>query len=122
MNDALLDGSVEGLGEMSARVRDGLLKRNNIDTVRQLISHTREELAKTPKVGRATLDELELLLTRVGLSLAEKIDRLTRTEPLPFPSLHDRIRRIEERLDKIEGHSLLRVVGDMSGHMEPHEP
>jgi hypothetical protein len=30
--------------------------------------------------------------------------------------MHERLTRIERRLDKLEGHSLLREVGDMSGH------
>ena len=50
-----------------------------------------------------------------GLAFREA-DAPDGTMPLPLPMMHERLARIEARLDVIENHSLLRTVGDMSGH------
>ena len=94
-------------------------RNENIPTVRALIGHTERELARIPFIGKKSLDELKVALESVGLSLREP-DKRDGTLPLPFPSMHERLTRIEQRLDAIERslqihaeHGILREVGDM---------
>ena len=111
-----LDLPVASLGEMSIRLENILGPRcENIKTVRELTGRTAQQLMRAPGMGKVTLGELKRLLADKGLALTEAPAR-NGTPPLPFPSINDRLQRIERRLDSVERHPLLRVVGDMTVH------
>jgi hypothetical protein len=109
-----LDMPVKTMGEISSRTRNAL-DHGKIATVRDLINITELEFMRLPNVGRASMLELKLLLYQLGLAFRDPLAP-DGTLPLPFPSMHQRLTRIEQRLDKLEGLPLLREVGDMSGH------
>ena len=48
------------------------LKRANINTVRDLISKTPEEMMKVRNMGKKSLDEVQNKLAMMGLSLASE--------------------------------------------------
>jgi hypothetical protein len=81
---------------------------------------TKQDLKRYPNWGAVSVAELEQRLTELGLELANRPAK-DGTLPLPFPSLHERLTRIEQRLDALERHPLLREVGQMGG-MTPHQP
>jgi hypothetical protein len=114
--DDPLDRPVSSLGKMSVRL-ETVLRRENIETLRHLVSHTEREILGCPQMGKATMIELLRLLYIQGLSLREP-DAQNGTMPLPFPSIHERISHIEQRqaeiiqrLYALERHPLLREVG-----------
>ena len=66
--DKLLDMTIE---ELDLSVRSfNCLKRANINTVKDLISKTQEEMIKVRNLGRKSLEEVEHKLAQLGLSLA----------------------------------------------------
>ena len=48
------------------------LKRANINTLEDIISHTQSELIKVRNLGRLALEEIEEVLEIMGLHLAEE--------------------------------------------------
>ncbi len=48
------------------------LKRANINTVEDLISKTQDEMIKVRNLGRKSLEEVELKLAMMGLSLSNE--------------------------------------------------
>ena len=68
VKDKVLEMSIE---EMDLSVRSfNCLKRANINTVRDLISRTPEEMMKVRNMGKKSLDEVQNKLAMMGLSLA----------------------------------------------------
>jgi DNA-directed RNA polymerase subunit alpha len=67
-----LDRSVEEL-ELSVRSYN-CLKNANIQTIRELVMKTENEMLKTKNFGRKSLNEIKEILTRMGLSLGMKFD------------------------------------------------
>ena len=66
--DSKLDMTIE---ELDLSVRSfNCLKRANINTVRDLVSKTQDEMIKVRNLGRKSLEEVEHKLTMMGLSLA----------------------------------------------------
>ena len=66
--DKVLDMTIE---ELDLSVRSfNCLKRANINTVRDLISRTPEEMMKVRNMGKKSLDEVQNKLAMMGLSLA----------------------------------------------------
>ena len=66
--DAKLSMTIE---ELDLSVRSfNCLKRANINTVRDLISRTPEEMMKVRNMGKKSLDEVQNKLAMMGLSLA----------------------------------------------------
>lgn len=120
--DPLLDQPwTTALGKIAnmTRVTHGL-HGDHIITVRDLTKLTKDDFLRIPSLGKRALEAITAALAERGLTLRDG-DHRDGTLPLPFPSIHERLSRIERRLDVIEGHSLLRVVGDMRG-MTPREP
>jgi len=70
-NDAL-DRSVEEL-ELSVRSYN-CLKNANIQTIRQLVEKSEQEMLKTKNFGRKSLNEIKEILAAMGLSLGMKFD------------------------------------------------
>ncbi len=88
-------------------------------TLRDVVAKTEQELRRIPGLGKTSLNLLKQILADMGLELANRPAR-DGTLPLPFPSLHERLTRIEQRQDEIiqrlyalERHPLLREVGQM---------
>ncbi len=67
-----LDRSVEEL-ELSVRSYN-CLKNANIQTIRQLVEKTEQEMLKTKNFGRKSLNEIKEILASMGLSLGMKFD------------------------------------------------
>jgi DNA-directed RNA polymerase subunit alpha len=67
-----LDRSVEEL-ELSVRSYN-CLKNANIQTIRELVQKTENEMLKTKNFGRKSLNEIKEILTRMGLGLGMKFD------------------------------------------------
>ena len=66
--DKALEMTIE---ELDLSVRSfNCLKRANINTVRDLISRTPEEMMKVRNMGKKSLDEVQNKLAMMGLSLA----------------------------------------------------
>lgn len=116
--DPLLDRPLRSFEEFGTREQfrftDG-----HLATMRDLVGSTERRLLTIPGFGRTSLQHVKQVLLDYGLALQEP-DKQDGTLPLPFPSIHERISRIEQRLTAIEQHSLLREVGMMGG-MTPHE-
>jgi hypothetical protein len=115
----ILDMPLDTLGTMPTRVINAL-EKGDITKVGDLVQRTEQEVGQTPGLGKAGVLHLKHLLYLKGLTYAASSHR-NGTLPIPFPSMHERLTRIEQRLDRLEGHSLLREVGDMSGHVKPGE-
>ncbi|HUK52017.1 MAG TPA: DNA-directed RNA polymerase subunit alpha [Candidatus Binatia bacterium] len=79
-----LDRSVEEL-ELSVRSYN-CLKNANIQTIRELVMKTENEMLKTKNFGRKSLNEIKEILTRMGLSLGMKFDEHGRIIWPPPPS------------------------------------
>jgi hypothetical protein len=116
-----LDIPIEEL-EVSVRLRGGM-QANNCKTLRDVVTMTEADWMRTPNIGKTSVRELSFMLASMGLELGRTIAR-DGTLPLPFPSLHERLTRIDQRLALIEcrldalehaiKHPMLREVGDMS--------
>jgi hypothetical protein len=115
----LLDQPIASLVR-AGTVRHDILIASHITTIRALVGMTKQDLKRYPNWGAVSVAELEQRLTELGLELANRPAK-DGTLPLPFPSLHERLTRIEQRLDALERHPLLREVGQMGG-MTPHQP
>lgn len=79
-----LDRSVEEL-ELSVRSYN-CLKNANIQTIRELVQRTENEMLKTKNFGRKSLNEIKEILQRMGLSLGMKFDEHGRIIWPPLPS------------------------------------
>ncbi len=79
-----LDRSVEEL-ELSVRSYN-CLKNANIQTIRELVQKTENEMLKTKNFGRKSLNEIKEILTKMGLSLGMKFDEHGRVIWPPLPS------------------------------------
>ena len=79
-----LDRSVEEL-ELSVRSYN-CLKNANIQTIRELVQKTENEMLKTKNFGRKSLNEIKEILTRMGLGLGMKFDEHGRIIWPPLPS------------------------------------
>lgn len=110
--DPLLDRKISSFTEFGTRIKWCLTHNDDIMTMRDLTRRTGMELLRIPNFGRKSLREIEQVLEDYGLSLHDP-DKHDGTMPLPFPSMHERLSRIEQRLDALERHPLLRVVGQM---------
>jgi DNA-directed RNA polymerase subunit alpha len=77
-NDAL-DRSVEEL-ELSVRSYN-CLKNANIQTIRQLVEKSEQEMLKTKNFGRKSLNEIKEILAAMGLSLGMRFDE--KGNPVP---------------------------------------
>ena len=62
------------------------LKNANIQTIRELVMKTENEMLKTKNFGRKSLNEIKEILTRMGLSLGMKFDEHGRIIWPPPPS------------------------------------
>ena len=79
-----LDRSVEEL-ELSVRSYN-CLKNANIQTIRELVQKTENEMLKTKNFGRKSLNEIKEILHKMGLSLGMKFDEHGRIIWPPLPS------------------------------------
>jgi len=68
-----LDRSVEEL-ELSVRSYN-CLKNANIQTIRELVQKSENEMLKTKNFGRKSLNEIKDILVKMGLSLGMKFRR-----------------------------------------------
>src|SRR6201995_5872047 len=79
-----LDRSVEEL-ELSVRSYN-CLKNANIQTIRELVQKSENEMLKTKNFGRKSLNEIKDILVKMGLSLGMKFDEHGRIIWPPLPS------------------------------------
>jgi len=79
-----LDRSVEEL-ELSVRSYN-CLKNANIQTIRELVQKTENEMLKTKNFGRKSLSEIREILHKMGLGLGMKFDEHGRIIWPPLPS------------------------------------
>ena len=79
-----LDRSVEEL-ELSVRSYN-CLKNANIQTIRELVQKSENEMLKTKNFGRKSLNEIKDILVKMGLSLGMKFDEHGRVIWPPLPS------------------------------------
>ncbi|HJY86458.1 MAG TPA: DNA-directed RNA polymerase subunit alpha [Candidatus Acidoferrales bacterium] len=79
-----LDRSVEEL-ELSVRSYN-CLKNANIQTIRELVQKSENEMLKTKNFGRKSLNEIKDILQKMGLSLGMKFDEHGRVIWPPLPS------------------------------------
>src|SRR6202040_2200034 len=79
-----LDRSVEEL-ELSVRSYN-CLKNANIQTIRELVQKSENEMLKTKNFGRKSLNEIKDILVKMGLALAMKFHEHGRIIWPPLPS------------------------------------
>jgi len=79
-----LDRSVEEL-ELSVRSYN-CLKNANIQTIRELVQKSENEMLKTKNFGRKSLNEIKEILVKMGLALGMKFDEHGRIIWPPLPS------------------------------------
>jgi len=79
-----LSRSVEEL-ELSVRSYN-CLKNANIQTIRELVQKTENEMLRTKNFGRKSLNEIKEILTKMGLALGMKFDEHGRIIWPPLPS------------------------------------
>jgi hypothetical protein len=109
----VLDMPLDTLGTFATRsIR--AMEAAKLTTVRDVVKLTEQEFQAIPGIGAAARMDMKYRLYVKGLAFRDP-DKEGHP-PLPFPSMHERLARIEQRLDKLEGLPLLREVGDMSGH------
>jgi hypothetical protein len=114
-----LDMPVHTLGAMSTRTK-GALTYGKIITVRDLVSLTEQEFMRLPNVGKTSMLELRMLLYMQGLSFRDPYAP-DGTLPLPFPSMHERLTRIEQRLNNLEGRTSVDNTGDVLRRLDSLE-
>ena len=79
-----LDRSVE---ELALSVRSyNCLKNANIQTIRELVQKSENEMLKTKNFGRKSLNEIKDILVKMGLALGMKFDEHGRIIWPPLPS------------------------------------
>jgi len=95
-----LDRSVEEL-ELSVRSYK-CLKNANIQTIRELVQKSENEMLKTKNFGRKSLNEIKDILVKMGLALGMKFDEHGRIiwPPLPSP---DRGTRHQKKTSDCKG-------------------
>jgi DNA-directed RNA polymerase subunit alpha len=79
-----MDRSVEEL-ELSVRSYN-CLKNANIQTIRELVQKSENEMLKTKNFGRKSLNEIKEILQKMGLALGMKFDEHGRIIWPPLPS------------------------------------
>src|SRR5262249_40340670 len=79
-----LDRSVEEL-ELSVRSYN-CLKNANIQTIRELVQKSENEMLKTKNFDRKSLNEIKQILGMMGLGLGRKFDEHVRFSWPPLPS------------------------------------
>src|SRR2546422_1454701 len=79
-----LDRSVEEL-ELSVRSYN-CLKNANIQSIRELVQKSENEMLKTKNFGRKSLNEIKEILHKMGLSLGMKFDERGHIIWPPLPS------------------------------------
>jgi len=79
-----LDRTVEEL-ELSVRSHN-CLKNANIQTIRELVGRSENEMLKTKNFGRKSLNEIKEILQRMGLALGMKFDEHGRIIWPPLPA------------------------------------
>ena len=62
------------------------LKNANIQTIRELVQKSENEMLKTKNFGRKSLNEIKDILVKMGLSLGMKFDEHGRIIWPPLPS------------------------------------
>lgn len=96
----LLDTPV-GEVTTSMRLFNVLTTGQGCKTLRDVVAFTEREILRAPNCGKVTMAELKAILSGYGLALRAE-DARNGTPPLPFPSMHERLTRIEQRLDALE--------------------
>ncbi len=73
--------------ELELSVRSyNCLKNANIQTIRELVQKSENEMLKTKNFGRKSLNEIKDILVKMGLSLGMKFDEHGRIIWPPLPS------------------------------------
>jgi DNA-directed RNA polymerase subunit alpha len=86
-NDPRLDHLDRSVEELELSVRSyNCLKNANIQTIRELVQKTENEMLKTKNFGRKSLNEIKEILQRMGLGLGMKFDEHGRIIWPPLPS------------------------------------
>ena len=74
-NDPRLDHLDRSVEELELSVRSyNCLKNANIQTIRELVQKTENEMLKTKNFGRKSLNEIKEILSSMGLALGMKLD------------------------------------------------
>ena len=73
---------IDLIGDLNRRVINGLMNENITD-VRQLLSHTPQELLRVPNFGKKSLKELEEFLEKRGMALGSMPKPKPKKEPKP---------------------------------------
>jgi DNA-directed RNA polymerase alpha subunit len=69
--DQLLDSHIDDALDITVRARNCLVAEK-IYTVRDVISHSENDLIKFPNMGRKSVEEIKIAMGKVGLSLKER--------------------------------------------------
>jgi DNA-directed RNA polymerase subunit alpha len=86
-NDPRLDHLDRSVEELELSVRSyNCLKNANIQSIRELVQKTENEMLKTKNFGRKSLNEIKEILQRMGLGLGMKFDEHGRIIWPPLPS------------------------------------
>jgi DNA-directed RNA polymerase subunit alpha len=90
-SESFSDPRMEHLGrsveELELSVRSyNCLKNANIQTIRELVQKTENEMLRTKNFGRKSLNEIKEILTKMGLALGMKFDEHGRIIWPPLPS------------------------------------
>ncbi len=91
VSESYSDPRMEHLGrsveELELSVRSyNCLKNANIQTIRELVQKTENEMLRTKNFGRKSLNEIKEILTKMGLALGMKFDEHGRIIWPPLPS------------------------------------
>ena len=79
--EKLRDLLTKGVDELELSVRSAnCLKNANIQTIRELVQKTEQEILQTKNFGRKSLNEIKEVLEGMGLRLGMNIDNLTTPE------------------------------------------
>ena len=80
-NDPRLDHLDRSVEELELSVRSyNCLKNANIQTIRELVQKTENEMLKTKNFGRKSLNEIKEILAEMGLAFGMKVDLPPRAE------------------------------------------
>ena len=87
VHDAGLEHLVRSVEELELSVRSyNCLKNANIQTIREIVQKSENEMLKTKNFGRKSLNEIKDILVKMGLSLGMKFDEHGRIIWPPLPS------------------------------------